>query len=810
MHIGGLTTTCSFTIEQASQAFQSAQNSEVEIATEESKLQRHINYLLEATDDPGFRATIFSSGEDTNYLQLKVDGMLTDHSVAVVKNCLQAVPAVQSIDIDPVLNTISISYKQDIPGFRSFVLVIKSTANGDLRAMIFPEGTRGKGRGSHMQEETKHFRCLLWSLLFSFPLFLVSMVFEYIPLTKHVLDGKVVNMLTIGAILRWVLSAPVQFLIGRQFYVASFKALQSCSVNLDVLIALKTNTVYLFSVYSVMRAAFSPDFEGNDFFGTSSMFIAFSLLGKYLDVFANRRKSVVVNKALEAIILLTLDEEGNVTGKEAIDAGLMQQNHLVNLNDGSMIGGTETENRGSRIKATRVGSGGTCPVESTWEGKGPVQEFADNFSKYFVILVSVLSISIWLAWFLAGQFQAYPDSWLPHNTDRFHLALQFGISVMLIASPCALFLAIPIAVMVGTEIGAFHGVLFKSGQALENARKVNRIIFSKSALTVGKPEVVSTTHYSKDMVVGELLELVAAAEAKSKHPLAKAILAYARKCRGDEKNLVLPEAQDFVSIIGRGVKAVVQNKEIIIGNRSLMFDHNIVIPVDVEEMLAETEGMAQTGCLIAINREVTALIAIFNPLKPGTEEVITILKSMKVQSIMLTGDNKGTANAIAKEIGIETVIAEAKAERKAERVKKYQDEGNVVAIVGDFVDDSPALVVADVGIAIGSGTKSATGAADIVLIRNNLEDVITALDLSKKTFIHTRLNCIWAVGHNLLAIPVAAGALFPGIGLRFPPWIAGAAAAGSSAWLVICSYLLKRYKRPTQLENLSIHGIKTE
>ncbi|XP_037493612.1 probable copper-transporting ATPase HMA5 [Jatropha curcas] len=247
---------------------------------------------------------------------------------------------------------------------------------------------------------------------------------------------------------------------------------------------------------------------------------------------------------------------------------------------------------------------------------------------------------------------------------------------MVIACPCALGLATPTAVMVGTGVGASQGVLIKGGQALESAHKVNCIVFDKTGtLTVGKPVVVNTKLF-KNMVLRDFYELVAAAEVNSGHPLAKAIVEYAKKFRENEENPVWPEAQDFVSITGHGVKVIVRDKEIIVGNRSLMFDHNIAIPVDAEEMLTETEGMAQTGILIAIDREVTGVLAISDPLKPGAREVISILKSMKVRSIMATGDNWGTASSVAGDVGIVTVIAEAKPEQKAEKVKELQATGH--------------------------------------------------------------------------------------------------------------------------------------
>ncbi|KAH0974812.1 hypothetical protein GBA52_016711 [Prunus armeniaca] len=858
IRIKGMTcTSCSTTVESALQAVHGVQKAQVALATEEADVHYDpkivsYNHLLTTIEDTGFEGILLTTGEDMSRIELKVDGVRTDHSMRILEHSLQALPGVQAIEFDSEIKKISLSYKSDMTGPRNFINVIETTGSRRFKANIFPGG--GAGRDTHRKEEIKqYYRFFLWSLVFTIPVFLTSMVFMYIPGIKHGLETKIVNMLEIGALLRWILSTPVQFIIGRRFYTGAYKSLRHGSANMDVLIALGTNAAYFYSVYSVLRAATSPNFKGTDFFETSAMLISFILLGKYLEVLAKGKTSDAIAKLMdlapETATLLTLDGEGNVINEEEIDSRLIQKNDVIKIIPGAkvasdgyvtwgqshvnesmitgearpvakrkgdtVIGGTLNENGVLHIRATRVGSESSLSqivrlVESAQMAKAPVQKFADRISKYFVPLVIMLSFLTWLSWFLAGKFHGYPESWIPSSMDSFQLALQFGISVMVIACPCALGLATPTAVMVGTGVGASQGVLIKGGQALESAHKVNCIVFDKTGtLTIGKPVVVNT-RLLKNMVLSDFYELVAAAEVNSEHPLAKAIVEYAKKFREDEENPSWPEARNFVSITGHGVKAIVQNKEIIVGNKSLMVDNNIAIPVDAEELLAEAEGLAQTGILISIDGEVAGVLAISDPLKPGAQEVISILKSMKVRSIMVTGDNWGTANSIAKEVGIETVIAEAKPEQKAEKVKELQASGYTVAMVGDGINDSPALVAADVGMAIGAGTDIAIEAADIVLMKSNLEDVITAIDLSRKTFSRIRLNYIWALGYNVLGIPIAAGALFPSTGYRLPPWIAGAAMAASSVSVVCCSLLLKNYKRPKELESLEVRGIRIE
>ncbi|KAF3962764.1 hypothetical protein CMV_012766 [Castanea mollissima] len=856
IRISGMTcTSCSSTIESALRAISGVQNAQVALATEKAEVHynpKFVSYsqLLQVIEETGFEGTLISSGDNINKIELKVDGVNSDHSLIMIEKSLQVLPGVQEVETCPELSKVSISYEPDMAGPRTFISVIESTGSGYFKATIYPREGEETGR---QQEIKQYYKFFVWSLVFTIPVFLTSMVFMYIPGIKMVLDTKLVNMMTVGMMLRWELSTPVQFIIGRRFYTGAYKALRHGSANMDVLIALGTNSAYFYSVYSVLRAAYSKDFKGTDFFETSSMLISFILLGKYLEVLAKGKTSEAIAKLMdlapETAVLLTLDDEGNVISEQEIDSRLIQKNDVIKITPGAkvasdgyvlwgeshvnesmitgearpvskrkgdtLIGGTVNENGVLRIKATRVGSDSALSqivqlVESAQMAKAPVQKFADHISKYFVPLVIMLSFSTWLAWFLAGRFHSYPKSWIPSSMSSFELALQFGISVMVIACPCALGLATPTAVMVGTGVGASQGVLIKGGQALESAHKVNCIIFDKTGtLTVGKPVVVDT-QLLKNMELREFYVLIAAIEANSEHPLAKAIVTYAKKFVEDKENPAWPEAQDFISITGNGVKAIVQNKEIIVGNKSLMLDQEIAIPASAEDILAQAEGMAQTGILVSIDREVAGVLAISDPLKPGAQEVISILKSMKIKSIVVTGDNWGTANAIAKEVGIETVIAEAKPEDKAKKVREFQDAGYTVAMVGDGINDSPALVAADVGMAIGAGTDIAIEAADIVLMKSNLEDVITAIDLSRKTFSRIRLNYIWALGYNMLGIPIAAGVMFPFTGFRLPPWIAGAVMAASSVSVVCSSLLLKYYKRPHKLNNLDLHGIQIE
>nr|CAD1835131.1 unnamed protein product [Ananas comosus var. bracteatus] len=850
LQIKGMTcTSCSSAVESALRAVPGVQKAAVALATEEAEIHFDpklvkINRLVEAVEGIGYGATVITTGEDRNRIDLKIDGALDERSILMIKDSLQSLPGVDDTNIDPILHKVTISYNSDQAGPRNFIEVIESAG---FRASIYPEAG---GREMLRNEEIKqYYHSFFWSLVFTIPVFLISMVFMYIPGIKNVLDKKIVHMLTVGELLRWILSTPVQFVIGRRFYTGSYKALRHGSANMDVLIALGTNTAYFYSLYSIVRAAISPNFKGTDFFETSSMLISFILLGKYLEILAKGKTSEAIAKLMdlapETATLLAYDGEGQVVNEREIDSRLIQKNDVIKVvpggkvaSDGTVIwgqsyvnesmitgesrpvakrkgddviGGTVNENGVLHVRVTRVGSESALSqivrlVESAQMAKAPVQKLADRISGYFVPLVIILASLTWLAWFLAGKFHSYPKSWIPSSTDSFQLALQFGISVMVIACPCALGLATPTAVMVGTGVGASQGVLIKGGHALEGAHKVNCIVFDKTGtLTTGKPILVDRKILNK-MNTREFFEYVGSAEVNSEHPLAKAIIQYAKNILGEEH--VWPEARDFESVTGYGVKSTVRDKEVIVGSKSWMSRLGIPIPTEASEFLMEAEEKAQTGIVVLLDGEVVGVLAVSDPLKTNAREVISLLTSMKVECIMVTGDNLGTAKAIAEEVGIDSVVAEAKPENKADKVKELQMCGKTVAMVGDGINDSPALVSADVGIAIGAGTDIAIEAADIVLMKSNLEDVITAIDLSRKTFSRIRMNYVWALGYNIIGMPVAAGALFPSTRLRLPPWVAGAAMAASSVSVVCWSLLLKYYKRPKELDRLPLEGIK--
>lgn len=846
LRVKGMTcTSCSSSIESNLNKRRGVKKAVVALATEEAEVHydpKLVNYrqLMELVEDAGFEVELISAGEERNKVTLIVEGAHSAESIKLIEISLQALPGVKAVDIDAPGEKVMVAYDPDQTGPRCFIEVIERTGSfpNQFKASLFtPPGYGGPDRSEEIMQYKKSF---LWSLIFTVPVFFLSMVFMYVPVLKGGLDTNVVNMLSVGQILRWFLSTPVQFVFGRRFYVGSFKALRRGSANMDVLVALGTNAAYFYSVYIIIRAATSSSFTGTDFFETSAMLISFILLGKYLEILAKAKTSEAIAKLMElapdSATLLDVDSDGNVISERDISTQLIQRTDIIKVLPGSkvptdgvvvwgqshvnesmitgearpvpmkpgdrVIGGTMNQTGVLHVKATHVGSETALSqivrlVEAAQLAKAPVQKLADVISRYFVPLVVLMVAATWLGWFIAGKRRSYPRSWIPPSMDEFELALQFGISVLVIACPCALGLATPTAVMVATGKGASQGVLIKGGHALESAHMIDYIVFDKTGtLTVGKPLVVGTKLF-RNMVLQDLYDIVAAAEANSEHLLARAIVEYAKSFRQETSDKSwMPEIQNFRVITGQGVSAEIQGKQVLVGNRQLMVESDLLVSEEADQYLQETEGLARTGVLVAIDKEVVGAIAIADPVKEEAPAVISILKFMGVQCIIVTGDNWGTAKAVGREVGIETVFAECQPHDKAEKVKELQSAGKTVAMVGDGINDSVALVAADVGMAIGAGTDIAIEAADIVLMRNNLEDVVTAIHLSRKTFSRIRFNYIWALGYNILGIPIAAGVLFPFTHFRLPPWVAGAAMAASSVSVVCSSLLLKYYKAP--------------
>ncbi|KFK31609.1 hypothetical protein AALP_AA6G135300 [Arabis alpina] len=804
--------------------------------------------IVTAIEDAGFEGALVQSNQQDKLL-LRVDGVLNELDAQVLEGILTRLKGVRQFRLDRILGELEVVFDPEVVSSRTLVDGIEGDGYGKfkLRVMSPYERLTSKDTG----EASVMFRRFIASLSLSIPLFFIQVICPHIAAFDTVLIWRC-GPFMIGDWLKWALVSIIQFVIGKRFYVAAWRALRNGSTNMDVLVALGTSASYFYSVAALLYGAVTG-FWSPTYFDASAMLITFVLLGKYLESLAKGKTSDAMKKLVQltpaTAILLTEGKGGKFVGEREIDALLIQPGDSLKVLPGGkipadgvvvwgssyvnesmvtgesvpvskevdspVIGGTINMHGVLHMKATKVGSDAVLSqiislVETAQMSKAPIQKFADYVASIFVPVVITLALFTLVGWSIGGAVGAYPDEWLPKNGTHFVFSLMFSISVVVIACPCALGLATPTAVMVATGVGATNGVLIKGGDALEKAHKVKYVIFDKTGtLTQGKATVTTAKVFS-EMDRGEFLTLVASAEASSEHPLAKAIVDYARHFHffdesiedGEKNNKAtqnsgwLLDTSDFSALPGKGIQCLVNGKTILVGNRKLMSENAITIPDHVEKFVADLEESAKTGVIVAYNGELVGVMGIADPLKREAAVVVEGLLRMGVLPIMVTGDNWRTARAVAKEVGIKDVRAEVMPAGKAEVIRSLQKDGSTVAMVGDGINDSPALAAADVGMAIGAGTDVAIEAADYVLMRNNLEDVITAIDLSRKTLTRIRLNYVFAMAYNVVSIPIAAGVFFPILRVQLPPWAAGACMALSSVSVVCSSLLLRRYKKP--------------
>ena len=658
-------------------------------------------------------------------------------------------------------------------------------------------------------EDKKLFYRFIFSMLFAVPLLTISMGHMVgMPLPK-VIDPAF-NPFNF-ALVQLILTVPVM-LIGYKFYKVGIKNLIKLSPNMDSLIAVGTLAAFIYSIYTMVQIKITGDhkYAMELYFESAATILALITLGKYLEARSKGKTSEAIKKLMglrpKTAIIIRNDKEliipieevvvddvivvkpGEklpvdgivIEGNTAIDESMLTGESIpVEKNIGSTVIGASINKSGYfKYKATKVGSDTALAqivklVEEAQGSKAPIAKMADIIASYFVPTVISLAIIAAVLWLLVGETVVF--------------ALTIFISVLVIACPCALGLATPTAIMVGTGKGAEYGILIKGGEALEMAHQVKTIVFDKTGtLTEGKPIVTDIITYDIDEM--ELITLAASAEWGSEHPLAEAIVSY-----GKEKEVTFKEITEFESITGHGVEVEIEGREILIGNKKLMIERGIDIRHG-EEMMNELAGQGKTPMLVAIDGQLVGIISVADTLKPQSKEAIQTLHEMGIKVAMITGDNKKTAQAIAKEVGIDEVLAEVLPEDKANVVSMLQAEGEKVAMVGDGINDAPALAKADIGIAIGSGTDVAMESADIVLMKSDLKDVVTAIKLSKAAMRNIKQNLFWAFGYNTLGIPVAMGILHLFGGPLLNPMIAAAAMSLSSVSVLCNALRLRKFK----------------
>lgn len=767
----------------------------------------NVNFALEkasVTYDPGkvgvdkLEETIKKLGYDTakEVVDFNLEGMTCAACANRIEKGLSKLPGVTNASVNFAMETARVEYS---PADISI-----SDMQNKVKQLGYKAVTKQENKKTvdHRKQEIKHQkRLLLLSAILSIPL-LWSMVAHF-SFTSWIYLPKIL----MNPWFQLILATPVQFYVGKQFYVGAYKALRNGSANMDVLVSLGTSAAYFYSLYLTMywfTAGANAHHGPSLYYETSAILITLVIMGKLFESLAKGRtseaiKSLMGLQAKTALVVrdgqemtIPVDEVsvGDVVlvrpgdkvpvdgvvleGTSSVDESMLTGESLpVEKNAGdAVIGATINKNGMLRIKATKVGKETALAqiikvVEEAQGSKAPIQRVADVISGIFVPIVVGIAVVAFLVWY----FLVTPG--------EFAEALEKAIAILVIACPCALGLATPTSIMAGSGRAAELGILFKGGEHLEQTHKIDAIILDKTGtVTKGKPEL---TDVLTELDEEDFLRFVGAAEKNSEHPLAEAIVTGIQ-----ERNISLPGTEAFEAIPGYGIQAVVEEKELLIGTRRLMEKYD-VDAMHAYETMSRLEETGKTAMLVAIDKQYAGMVAVADTIKETSKEAVQRLKGMGIQVIMITGDNERTAKAIAAQVGIDHVRAEVLPEGKAEEVKALQAQGKTVAMVGDGINDAPALATADIGMAIGTGTDVAMEAADVTLMRGDLTSIPDAIYMSRKTMSNIRQNLFWALGYNTLGIPIAA------IGL-LAPWVAGAAMALSSVSVVLNALRLQRVK----------------
>ena len=792
LKVTGMTcATCAVNIEESLSKLKDVSKVSVNFSTDSA----HVEYDPEKVTLPDLEKAVREAGYNVvnQEMTIKVGGMMCATCVETIETALRALPGVVTATVNLGTEKAYVTYNPSLTG------------TGDMKKAIEDAGYQYLGISGEVSEEAEkkardadlHDKFVRFMVGFavSIPLMLAM----YVPLPVSMQDLAYIML---------VISTPVFAFVAYPIFRAAWISLSHRMLSMDVMYAMGTGVSFVASVMGTFGIILTHEFM---FYDTAIMLAAFLMLGRYLEARAKGRTSDAIKKlAGLRVKVATVIRDGTerelpvdevVPGdlvvvkpgaKVPIDGTVMEGESYVNesmitgepvpplkTKGSHVVGGTLNTNSVITVKAEKVGKDTVLAqiiqlVEDAQGSKPPVQRIADVAVTYFIPAVLLIAATSFVLWYFVF-----------HETALF--ALTALISILVVACPCALGLATPTAVTVGVGRGAELGILIRNGEALEVAEKVSTVIFDKTGtLTKGKPEVTDV------LPVGispeTLLALAAGVEKNSQHPLAMAVVKAAQ-----ERGVTVEAATQFDTFGGRGVAATILDEAGLVGNRAFLLEKSVKIPAETETRITTLEQQGKTAVLVAAGGEIAGIIAIADTLKPTTKDAIARLRGMGIGVAMITGDNRRTAEAIARQVGIGTVIAEVLPQDKEAEVKALQANGEVVAFVGDGINDAPALAQADVGIAIGSGTDVAIESGDIVLIRDDLLDAVAAIQLSKKVMGRIKGNIFWAFAYNAALIPVAAGVLYPTFGITFRPELAALAMAASSVTVVSLSLLLKRY-----------------
>ncbi|WP_320047102.1 heavy metal translocating P-type ATPase [uncultured Ilyobacter sp.] len=752
-------------------------------------------------------------GSELKKVTLKIGGMTCQACVSRIEKKTAELPGVEKISVNLATEKAVVEYRKNelkISEIVKFINELGYKAVKEETAKDFDADKKQK----ELDNEWKKF---ITAMVFALPVFYISMGHMMGMPIPGIINPE--NSPMTFAMTQLLLSIPV-IVIGKRFYVTGIKLLVKLSPNMDSLIAMGTGAAVVYSLYGTyMISKGHVEYTHVLYYESAVVILALIMLGKYLENVSKGRTSEAIKKLVglqpkkanlikngkivevdiedveRGDILLvkpgeSIPVDGEVTeGNSSVDESMLTGESIpVEKTLGSKVVGASINKNGSiKMKATAVGADTALAkivklVEDAQGSKAPIARMADVISGYFVpVVIGIATVSA-IAWYVLGTTGRVTLSATPAI-----FSLSIFIAVLVIACPCSLGLATPTAIMVGTGKGAEYGILIKGGEALEMAHKIDTVVFDKTGtITEGKPRLTDVIS-SGELQGDEILKLAASAELHSEHPLGDAIVEGAR-----EKGIKLAEIEKFNSITGMGIEAIVDGKNILVGNQKLMKTKGIEVSFTPEEDQLSKEG--KTLMLVAADGKFQGVVAVADTVKKTSKEAVRILKEMGIKVAMITGDNTLTAEAIAKEVGIEIVLSEVMPEDKSIEVKRFQKNGSRVAMVGDGINDAPALSQSDVGIAIGSGTDVAIESADIVLMKSDIKDVASAIQLSHATIRNIKQNLFWAFAYNSMGIPVAAGALYLLTGHLLNPMIAGAAMAMSSVSVVTNALRLRFFK----------------
>jgi Cu+-exporting ATPase len=795
LQISGMTcAACAVRIEKGLKKIDGVEDASVNFALEKSKVtfdpsKANVNQLKEKVQSLGYKVV-------SEKAEFDISGMTCAACANKIEKRLNKLNGVQNATVNFALESAQVEYNPDEVSIIDMKEAIKKLGYR-LEQKQEAEGEKVDHRQKEIEKQKGKF---IFSSILSVPL-LWAMV-SHFEFTSFIwLPEMFMNP--------WVqlaLATPVQFLVGGQFHVGAYKALRNKSANMDVLVALGTSAAYFYSIYLSILSIGIDAHMVELYFETSAVLITLIILGKLFEAKAKGRSSEAIKKLIglqaKTATVIRDGQELNVPiekvitgdiiyvkpgekvpvdgvifeGRTALDESMITGESIpVDKTVGDVvIGSTINKNGFLKVKATKVGKDTALAqiikvVEEAQGSKAPIQRLADVISGIFVPIVVGIAIVTFLVWYFVV------------SPGEFAVALEKLIAVLVIACPCALGLATPTSIMAGSGRAAEYGILFKGGEHLETTHRLDIVILDKTGtVTNGKPTLTDVI-LSNGFEEKEFLKLVGTAERNSEHPLAEAIVEGIK-----EKGIDLGSSEHFEAIPGFGIESKVESKSLLIGTRRLMEKNNIDVG-DILPKMENLEKQGKTAMLVAIDHQFAGVIAVADTIKETSQKAIERLKNMGLEVVMITGDNKQTAQAIANEVGIEHVIAEVLPEGKAEEVKKLQKAGKKVAMVGDGINDAPALATADIGMAIGTGTDVAMETADITLIRGDLNSITDAIFMSNMTIRNIKQNLFWAFAYNALGVPIAA--------LGFlAPWLAGVAMAFSSVSVVLNALRLQRIK----------------